>query len=151
MEYCSHVWEGSTNTALLNRVESKAFHLINSPPLTDCLDYLRHRHNVASLSIFYRYFHADCSSELANCMPPPSRGLAAQDFLFLLFPILSIFLMKELTSIFTLSFLILVNSGTHFLCLSKLDCAPISIFLLLSSLQGLAKSGIFFLFIFVFP
>ena len=23
------------------------------------------------LSIFYRYFHVDCSSELANCMPPP--------------------------------------------------------------------------------
>ena len=42
-----------------------------SPPLTDCLDSLSHRRNVASLSIFYRYFHADCSSELANCMPPP--------------------------------------------------------------------------------
>ncbi|ORD92879.1 hypothetical protein ECANGB1_2401, partial [Enterospora canceri] len=71
MEYGSHVWGGSTHTALLNRVESKAFCLINSPPLTDCLDSLSHRRNVASLSIFYRYFHADCSSELANCMPPP--------------------------------------------------------------------------------
>ena len=57
---------GSTHTALLNRVESKAFRLINSPPLTDC-----HRHNVTSLSLFYHYFHADCSSELSNCMPPP--------------------------------------------------------------------------------
>ena len=70
MEYGSHVWEGSTHAALLNRVESKAFHLINSPPLTDCLDFLSHRRNVASLSLFYRYFHADCSSELANYMPP---------------------------------------------------------------------------------
>ena len=34
MEYASHVWGGSTNTALLNRMESKAFCLINSPPLT---------------------------------------------------------------------------------------------------------------------
>ena len=60
---------GSIPTALLNRVESKAYRLINSP-LTDYLDSLSHRHNVASLYFFYRYFHANCSSELANCMPP---------------------------------------------------------------------------------
>ena len=106
---------GSTHTALLNRMESKAFRLISSPPLTDCLDCLSHRRNVASLSIFYRYFHADCSSEFA-CLPL-SRGLAAQDFLLLLIPILSNFLMQELTSIFTLSSLTLGNSGTLFLCL----------------------------------
>ena len=52
-------------------MESKAFRLINSSPLTDYLDYSSHRHNVASLSLFYRHFHADCSSELAKCMPPP--------------------------------------------------------------------------------
>ena len=77
----AHVWSmalmsgrgggGSTHIALSNRVESKAFLLINSPPLTDCLNSLSHRRNVASLSIFYRYFHAEYSSELANCMPPP--------------------------------------------------------------------------------
>ena len=37
MEYASHVWGGSTHAALLNKVESKAFRLINSSPLTDCL------------------------------------------------------------------------------------------------------------------
>ena len=61
MEYGSHVWESLTHTTLLNRVESKGSRFINSLPRTDCLD---------SVSIFYRYFHADCSSELANCMPP---------------------------------------------------------------------------------
>ncbi|MPC32023.1 hypothetical protein E2C01_025326 [Portunus trituberculatus] len=71
MEYGSDVWGGSTHTALLNKVESKAFRLINSSPLTDCLDSLSHRRNVASLSVFYRCFHAVCSSELANCMPSP--------------------------------------------------------------------------------
>ena len=70
MEYGAHVWGGSTRTALLNRVEYKTFRLIDSPPLTDCLDSLSHRRNVAYLSIFYRYIHADCSSEIANCMPP---------------------------------------------------------------------------------
>ena len=48
---------------------------------------------------------------------PPSCGLAAQDFILLFIPILSIFLMQELTSIFTLSSLTLVNSGTLFLFL----------------------------------
>ena len=56
--------------ALLNRVESKAFRLINSSPLTDCLQPLSHCLNVASLALFYRYFHGNCSSDLANCMPP---------------------------------------------------------------------------------
>lgn len=40
---------GSTHTALLNKVKSKLFRLINSPPLTDCLQSLKHRHNFASL------------------------------------------------------------------------------------------------------
>ncbi len=70
MEYACHVWGGSTHTALLDRAESKAFRLISSPPLTSFFLPLKSRRNVASLSIFYRYFHAHCSSELANCMPP---------------------------------------------------------------------------------
>ena len=47
---------------------------------------------------------------LAICLHPSI--FAAQDFLLLLIPILSIFLMQELTSIFTLSSLTLVNSKT---------------------------------------
>ena len=82
MEYGSHVWGGSTHTALLNRVESKAFRLINSPPLTDCLDFLSHQRNVAFLSLFYRYLHADCSSELANCMPLPLSVSLHKTFYF---------------------------------------------------------------------
>ena len=70
MVYASHVWGGSTHTALLNWMESKAFRLINSAPLSDCLQLLSHRRNVASLALFYRYFHANCSSDLANCVPP---------------------------------------------------------------------------------
>ncbi len=70
MEYACHVWGGSTHTALMDREESKAFRPIRSPPLTSCLLPLKSRRNVSSLSICYRYFHANCSSELANCMPP---------------------------------------------------------------------------------
>ena len=46
-----------------------------------------------------------------------SWGFTAQDFTLLLIPIISISLMQELTSIFTLSSLRLENSGTLFLCL----------------------------------
>ena len=56
--------------ANVKAVESKAFRLINSSPLTNCLQPLFHRCNVASLALFYRYFHANCSSDLANCVPP---------------------------------------------------------------------------------
>ncbi len=76
MEYACHVWGGSTHTALLDRVESKTFSLIRSYSLISCLLPLNCHRDVASLSIFYRYFHAHCSSELANCMPqllPPPR------------------------------------------------------------------------------
>ena len=73
MEYSSHVWGGSSHTSLLDRVESKAFRLINSPPLTNSLQPLSLRRNVASLSLFYRYYNRHCSSELAHCMFPPLR------------------------------------------------------------------------------
>ena len=107
-EYASHVRGGSTHTELLNKVESKAIRLIDSPLLTL-------RCNVASLFICYRYFHVNCSSELANCMPPPSHCLVAHNFLLVLIPILSTSLIQERTSIFTLSSLLLVNSGTLYL------------------------------------
>ncbi|MPC66742.1 hypothetical protein E2C01_060893 [Portunus trituberculatus] len=63
MEYSSCVF-------LLDRMESKAFRFMNSSGLTDSLQPLSHCPNVASLSIFYCYFHANCSTDFANCMPP---------------------------------------------------------------------------------
>ena len=92
----------------IEQVKSKAFRLINSSPLTNYLQPLSHRRNVASLALFYRYFHAN---SLTACLPC-SRGLAAQDLLLPLTPILSTSLMQDLTSILSLSSLSLVNSGT---------------------------------------
>ena len=34
LEYCSHIWGSSRYTSLLDRVESKAIHLIGDPSLT---------------------------------------------------------------------------------------------------------------------
>ena len=117
MEYTSHVW-WAPRTQLLNKVESKVFCLIDSPPLTDCLQPLTLHRNVVSHPIFYHYFHANCSFELVYCMPPrllASHCLTAQNFLLALIPILSTFLMQGLISIFTLSSLQLVYSGTLYL------------------------------------
>ena len=102
---------GFTHTALLNRVESKSCRPINSSPLNDWFQPLSLRQNVASLSVFYRFFNAYCTIDVANCMPPILFGPSAQDFL-LLTPIISNFLVQELISTPDHSFLSLVNSGT---------------------------------------
>ena len=73
LEYCSHVWGGSSSTYLLDRVESKAFRLINAPHLTSQLPSLKLRRGVASLSLFYRYYFGRCSEELNYCVPGPKN------------------------------------------------------------------------------
>ncbi|KAL7647645.1 UNVERIFIED_CONTAM: hypothetical protein RMT77_001245 [Armadillidium vulgare] len=77
MEYASHIWGGSTHTALLEKVESRVFRLINSPALTNSLQSLSTRRIVASLSLYYRYYNGHCSSELSRCIPPPLRRARA--------------------------------------------------------------------------
>ena len=49
--------------------------MIVVPSLAASLEPLAHRRNVASLSLFYRYYFGRCSSELAQLVPLPfSRG-----------------------------------------------------------------------------
>ncbi|KAL7640936.1 UNVERIFIED_CONTAM: hypothetical protein RMT77_008073 [Armadillidium vulgare] len=77
MEYVSHIWSGSTHTALLEKMESRAFRLINSTALTNSLQSLSARRIVASLSLYYRYYNGHCSSELSRRIPPPLRRARA--------------------------------------------------------------------------
>ncbi|KAL7633236.1 UNVERIFIED_CONTAM: hypothetical protein RMT77_016340 [Armadillidium vulgare] len=78
MEYASHIWGGFTHTALLEKVASRAFRLINSPSLTKSLQSLSSRRIVASLSLYYRYYNRHCSSELSRRIPPPLRRARAK-------------------------------------------------------------------------
>ena len=73
MEYCSPVWGGGGSVALglLDRIQNRACRLINSPRLTQNLSSLQLRRDVASLSLFYRYYHGHCSQELSTMIPPP--------------------------------------------------------------------------------
>ena len=157
---------GWTHTALLNRVESKAFRLINSPPLTDCLVFLSHRRNVASLSLFYRHFHADCSSQLANCMPPSLprprftklstshpfsvhlSNARINQYFNSFTPFTGKIWNSLRLSVFPPAYDLnsfISNEGWQDTSHAKLDLHPLLLFFLLSVLHGLAISGTFFI------
>ncbi len=94
--FLSHKGRGSTHTALLNRVESNTFHLINSSPLTDHLQSLNHLCSVAFLLSSTVIFVVTAVLNLLTACLPASCGLTAQDFLLTLIPVLSTLLLQEL-------------------------------------------------------
>ena len=66
MEYCCHVWgvAPSGYFELLDKLQKLICRTVG-PSLATSLDPLAHCQNVASLSLFYRYYFGRCSSELA--------------------------------------------------------------------------------------
>ena len=76
MEYCCWVWAGAPSyyLELLDKLQKRIYRTVG-PSLTTSLEPLAHRLNVASLSLFYRYYFGRYSSELAELVPLPfSRG-----------------------------------------------------------------------------
>ena len=76
MEYCYHVWAGAPSCylELLDKLQKRICRTVG-PSVGASLEPLAHRLNVASLSLFYRYYFCRCSSELAQLVPLPySRG-----------------------------------------------------------------------------
>ena len=76
MEYCCHVWAGAPSCylELLDKLQKWICRTVG-PSLAASLEPLAHRQNVASLSLFYRYYFGRCSCELAQLVPLPcSRG-----------------------------------------------------------------------------
>ena len=53
---------------LLDRVQKRVVSLVGSVRSSD-LQALSHRRDVASLSLFYKYYYGKCSSELADLVP----------------------------------------------------------------------------------
>ena len=75
MEYCCQVWSGAPSCylELLDMLQKRICR--TGPALAASLEPLAHRWNVASLTLFYRYYFGKCSSELAQLVPLPfSRG-----------------------------------------------------------------------------
>ena len=76
MEYCSHASAGAPSCyfQLLNKLQKRICRTVG-PSLAASLEPLAHHRNVASLSLFYRYYFGRCSSELAQLVPLPfSQG-----------------------------------------------------------------------------
>ena len=70
MEYCCHVWARAPSCYLdlLGKVQKRICRIVG-PSLAASLEPLAHHRNVASLSLFYRYYFGRCSSELAQLVP----------------------------------------------------------------------------------
>ena len=76
MEHCCHVLTGAPccYLELLDKLQKRICRTAG-PSLAASLEPLAHRQNVASLSLFYRYYFGRCSSELAQLVPLPySQG-----------------------------------------------------------------------------
>ena len=68
MGYCCHVWAGASSCYLKmwDKLQKQIFRTI-CPSLAVSLEPLAHRRNVASWSVFYRYYFGRCSSDCLNC------------------------------------------------------------------------------------
>ena len=81
MEYC-HVWAGAASfyLQLLDKLQKQIWRIVG-PSLAGSLEPLAHHQNVASLSLFHRYYFGRCSLELAELVPLPfSRGRSTRYF-----------------------------------------------------------------------
>ena len=69
MECCCHVWVGAPSCylELLDKLQKQIFKAVG-PSLAASLELLAHYRNVASLSLFYRYYFGRCSSKTGSEM-----------------------------------------------------------------------------------
>ena len=72
MDYCCHVWAGAPSSylELLDKLQKRVCRTVG-PSHAASPEPLAHCWNVASLSLFYRYYVGRCSSELAQLVPLP--------------------------------------------------------------------------------
>ena len=75
-EYFCHAWDGAPSCYLESPdYLQKRIRRTFGSSLAASLEPMTHRRNVASLSLFYRYYFGRCSSELAQLVPLPySQG-----------------------------------------------------------------------------
>ena len=73
---CCHIWAGAPccYLELLDKLQKRICRTV-CPSLAASLEPLAHCQNVASLSLFYRYYFGSCSSELAQLVPLPSSRM----------------------------------------------------------------------------
>ncbi|XP_064074657.1 uncharacterized protein LOC135193964 [Vanessa tameamea] len=71
VEYCSLLWDGSAKYLMeaLDRLQQRAVGIIGDVEVTNTLEPLRLRREIAALSVFYRLYHGECSEELFSLIP----------------------------------------------------------------------------------
>ena len=72
MKYCCHVWAGTSSCYLdlLDKLQKQICRTVG-PLLAASLGPLDYCRNVATSSLFYRYYFGRCSSEMAELVPLP--------------------------------------------------------------------------------
>ena len=72
MECCYHGWVGTPGCylELLDKLQKGICRTVG-PSLAASVEPSAYRRNVASLSLFYKYYFGRCSSELAQLVPLP--------------------------------------------------------------------------------
>ena len=70
MEHCFHVWAGAPSCyeEMLDKLQKLVCRSVGLS-FAACLEPLAQCQNIASLSLFYRYYIGRCSSELAQLVP----------------------------------------------------------------------------------
>ena len=70
MKYFSYVRAGTPNYYLnmLDKIQNLVYRTV-APSLAASLEHFAHRRKVVSLGLFYKYYFAGCSSELAELFP----------------------------------------------------------------------------------
>ena len=110
MKYCCHIWARAPSWyfEMLDKLQKWIWRMI-CPSLAACLEPLWHRRNVASLSLFSKYYFGRCSSELAHHFLILEVGLIVilVDCMIFLSPLLDVIRM----SMSTVSFLAQLDSG----------------------------------------
>ena len=110
MEYCCHVMAGASicYLELLDKLQKKIRRSV-CPSLATSFELLAHHQNVASLSLFYRYYFGRCSCELVQLAPSLFfRVRSIHYFSSMIF--LSLFLDVTRMSMSTVSFLVQLDS-----------------------------------------
>ena len=72
MEYCYHVWAGAPSCylKLLDKLQKQIYRTVD-PSLAASVEPLAHCQNMASLSLFYRYYCGKCSCKLTQLVLLP--------------------------------------------------------------------------------
>ena len=72
LEYCCHIWAGAPSCylELLDKLQKRICRIVG-PSFAASLEPLAHHRNVASLSLFYRYYFGRCLSKLTELVLLP--------------------------------------------------------------------------------